>query len=72
MLIRTAMAAEQPLSFDEMGVFGKSSLGNERTYNSGYAFTRYIAQTWGKTLCDRLPATCASHGLVPSMAHWNR
>ncbi|MBN1542526.1 PD40 domain-containing protein [candidate division KSB1 bacterium] len=47
MLIRTAVAADRWLSYDEMGVFGKNSLGNERTYNAGYAFTRYIAQNYG-------------------------
>ncbi|HNR66814.1 MAG TPA: LpqB family beta-propeller domain-containing protein [bacterium] len=70
MLIRTAMAAEQPLSFDEMGVFGKSSLGNERTYNSGYAFTRYIAQTWGEDALRQIarnlrkPWTCSVDGAL--------
>lgn len=46
MLIRTAILADKLHSFDEMGVFGKNSIGNERTYNAGYAFTRYIAQNY--------------------------
>jgi Tol biopolymer transport system component len=47
MLIRTAVINNRLHSFDEMGVFGKNSLGNERTYNAGYALTRYIADHYG-------------------------
>jgi WD40 repeat protein len=58
MLIRTVVHAGKTLSFSEMGVFGKTSLGNERTYNSGYAFTRYLAKRYGpaslKTLAEQL------------------
>ncbi len=31
-----------------MGVFGKTSLGNESVYNSGFALTRYISQKYGE------------------------
>jgi len=31
-----------------MGVFGKTSLGNESVYNSGFALTKYIAQKYGE------------------------
>ena len=48
MLIRTAVLGNQMHSFDEMGVFGKNSLGNERTYNAGYALTLYIAKKYGE------------------------
>ncbi len=58
MLIRTVVQAGKTLSFSEMGVFGKSSLGNERTYNSGYAFTRYLAKRYGtaslQTMAEQL------------------
>jgi len=47
MLIRTAVINDKLHSFAEMGVFGKNSIGNERTYNAGYALTRYIAHQWG-------------------------
>ena len=47
MLIRTAVLNGDLHSFDEMGVFGKNSLGNERTYNAGYALTRYITYNYG-------------------------
>jgi len=54
MLIRTAVVAGKPLSFTEMGVFGKNSLGNERTYNAGYALTRYLVLKWGEGALKRL------------------
>jgi Tol biopolymer transport system component len=54
MLIRTAFLEDDPLTYDEMGVFGKNSLGNERTYNAGYAFTRYIAEHWGADALKKL------------------
>ena len=31
-----------------MGSFGKTSLGNESVYNSGFALTRYISQKYGE------------------------
>ncbi|MBN2355293.1 PD40 domain-containing protein [candidate division KSB1 bacterium] len=54
MLIRTAVLAGEQLSFTEMGVFGKNSLGNERTYNAGYALTRYIVHHWGETALKKM------------------
>jgi hypothetical protein len=36
------------LTWNQMGVFSKTSLGNESVYNSGFALTRYIAQTYGE------------------------
>ncbi|MBD3386278.1 hypothetical protein GF407_15315 [candidate division KSB1 bacterium] len=66
MLIRTAIEANEALSFDEMGVFGKNSLGNERTYNSGYAFVRYIAENWGQETLYQM-ADKSSHLLTVSI-----
>jgi hypothetical protein len=60
MLIRTAIMSGQLHSLDEMGVFGKNSLGNERTYNAGYAFVRYICQNWGSDAVARLSASAKS------------
>jgi Tol biopolymer transport system component len=54
MLIRTAVLANKLHSFDEMGVFGKNSLGNERTYNAGYAFVRYIGARYGEDAVKKL------------------
>jgi len=70
MLIRTAVLAGEQLTFSEMGVFGKNSLGNERTYNAGYALTRYIAHNWGPsslqklTQCLRRPLSFTVDGAI--------
>ncbi len=47
MLLRTAVLDGELLGFDEMGVFGKNSLGNERAYNQGYALVSYLASRYG-------------------------
>ncbi len=47
MILRTATIDNQLLTFNEMGVFGKNSLGNEKVYNHGYAFVSYLADRFG-------------------------
>jgi Tol biopolymer transport system component len=37
------------LTWNQMGVFGKTSLGNESVYNSGFALTLYISQKYGES-----------------------
>ncbi len=56
MLIRTAVIDDRLHTFAEMGVFGKNSIGNERTYNAGYAFSRYLAHRFGPEVLPRLAA----------------
>ncbi|MBN1782772.1 PD40 domain-containing protein [bacterium] len=48
MLLRTAVLDGSELDLDDMGYFGKNSLGNERVYNQGYGLTRYIASQYGE------------------------
>jgi len=48
MILRSYALDGKMLSWNEMGVFGKTSLGNESVYNAGYALTRYIAQKYGE------------------------
>ena len=48
MLLRTAVLENALLTFDEMGVFGYNSVGNERVYNQGYSLVLYIAETFGQ------------------------
>jgi Tol biopolymer transport system component len=48
MILRSYAIDGNMLTWNQMGVFGKTSLGNESVYNSGYAFTRYIAQKYGE------------------------
>ena len=48
MILRSYALDNNMLTWNEMGVFGKTSLGNESVYNSGFALTRYIAQKYGE------------------------
>lgn len=48
MILREYALNNKMLTWREMGVFNKSSLGNESVYNSGFALTRYIAQKYGE------------------------
>jgi len=49
MLLRTAVLSNKTHDLDDMGYFGKNSLGNERVYNQGYGFTRYLASKYGES-----------------------
>jgi len=48
MILRSYVLDDKMLTWNEMGVFGKTSLGNESVYNSGFALTKYIAQKYGE------------------------
>ncbi|MFZ1289005.1 MAG: biopolymer transporter Tol, partial [Melioribacteraceae bacterium] len=48
MILRSYVLDGKMLSWNEMGVFSKTSLGNESVYNSGFALTKYIAQKYGE------------------------
>ncbi len=47
MILRMYALENKMLSWNEMAVFGKNSLGNESVYNSGFSFVTYIGQTYG-------------------------
>ncbi|OQX85031.1 hypothetical protein B6D60_08480 [candidate division KSB1 bacterium 4484_87] len=47
MILRTAVLENKMLTLSEMGVFGKTSLGNEKLYNHGVALVRYIVNQYG-------------------------
>ncbi len=48
MILRSYALEDKMLSWNEMGVFSKTSLGNESVYNAGFALTRYISQKYGE------------------------
>lgn len=48
MILRSYVLDGNMLTWNEMGVFGKTSLGNESVYNSGFALTRYLSQKYGE------------------------
>jgi len=47
MILRMYMIDGNPLGWEEMGVFGKTSLGNESSYNAGFSIVEYIDQKYG-------------------------
>lgn len=48
MILRSYVLDRNMLTWEQMGVFGKTSLGNESVYNSGFALTKYISQKYGE------------------------
>jgi len=48
MVLRSLVLADEQLSFDQMGVFGKQGFGNEYVYDHGFGLVRYIAGTYGE------------------------
>jgi WD40 repeat protein len=48
MILRSYALDGNMLTWEQMGVFGKTSLGNESSYNSGFAFVSYIARKYGE------------------------
>jgi len=60
MILRTEVLGKRLLTWNEMGVFGKTSLGNEQTYNAGYALTGYIAWKYGEEKLRLLSERLAS------------
>ncbi len=48
MILRMYALDGKMLTWNEMAVFGKTSLGNESAYNAGFAFVRYIADRYGE------------------------
>ncbi len=54
MILRMYVLNHKMLTLDEMGGFGKTSLGNESTYNAGFAFVHYLAGRYGPDVLRRL------------------
>ncbi len=48
MILRCYALDNKLLTWEQMGVFDKNSLGNESVYNSGFALVRYISQKYGE------------------------
>ena len=48
MILRSYALDGKMLTWNQMGVFEKTSLGNESVYNSGFALTRYLSQKYGE------------------------
>lgn len=48
MILRSYVLDDKMLSWNQLGVFEKTSLGNESVYNSGFALVKYISQKYGE------------------------
>ncbi len=63
MFLRMRVLAGQEMSLDEMGGFySHTSLLREGVYNHGYAFTRYLAQTYGEDVLRRISEALSRPG----------
>jgi hypothetical protein len=47
MILRSYVLDGNMLSWNEMSVFGKTSLGNESSYNAGFSFVSYLVDRFG-------------------------
>ncbi|MBN2600630.1 MAG: PD40 domain-containing protein [Candidatus Marinimicrobia bacterium] len=56
MLMRDRVLQHNVLSLTEMASFGKRGIGNESTYNQGYAFVEYLAERFGPEVISNLAA----------------
>jgi len=56
MILRSYALDGKMLTWNQMGVFEKNSLGNESVYNSGFALTKYIAQKYGEDKIQQITA----------------
>jgi len=54
MILRMYALDGNMLSWSEMSVFGKTSLGNESSYNAGFSLVKYISETYGPDAIARI------------------
>ncbi len=64
MILRTRLQAGTLLDLQEMGTFSsKSSIERETTYNQGFAFSLWLARTFGDTVLVRISRALARRGV---------
>ena len=54
MILRDRVMHDELLTYQDMGVFGKTSLGNESAYNQGFAFVKFLADRFGPDVLRRI------------------
>ncbi len=62
MILRSYVLDGNMLTWNQMGVFSKTSLGNESVYNSGFALTKYISQQYGEENLRKISQQLGSAG----------
>ncbi|MEE9187142.1 MAG: biopolymer transporter Tol [Bacteroidota bacterium] len=60
MILRMYALKGEMLSWDEMALFGKTSLGNESSYNAGFAFVQYLVGTIGPGVLEKISRNLGS------------
>jgi hypothetical protein len=60
MILRSYALDGNMLTWEQMGVFGKTSLGNESSYNAGFAFVSYIARRYGEGKLNEISRNLSS------------
>ena len=65
MILRSYALKDSLLTWNQMSVFGKTSLGNESSYNAGFAFVDYIARKYG---IEKLGEISRNLGLLGAMS----
>jgi WD40 repeat protein len=65
MILRTRVLQNTQLSLEQMGTFSsKTSLERETTYNQGFAFTHWLAQTYGEDILRTLTYSLSEPGVT--------
>lgn len=54
MILRDRSINNNLLTFDQMNTFGKKGIGNESTYNAGFALTRFISYKYGTATLKKI------------------
>jgi hypothetical protein len=54
MILRDRIVHNRLLTYEEMGVFGKTSHGNESSYNLGFAFVNYLCDRFGEEVLEKI------------------
>lgn len=72
MILRSYALDGNMLTWNEMGVFGKTSLGNESVYNSGFAFTLYLSQKYGESKLREVTKALGNFGTFTIDAAFKR
>ncbi len=63
MVLRCYALSNRMLTWNQMGEFDKTSLGNESVYNSGFALTRYISQKYGEDKLEKISHDLGKFGV---------
>ncbi len=63
MVLRCYALSGNMLTWNQMGVFDKTSLGNESVYNAGFALTRYISQKYGEEKLEEISHDLGKFGV---------